>query len=111
MAHPVVIPDDPRGPNPLKLKKPFRLDNRGLCYVRGELFKAVEMLMDHLDRDMKPWDIEDPKTGKREIYVEDKNILRKMYKLKQIYEKQRELQPNSNNWNFGSVPPQLLEKS
>ena len=24
-----------------------------------------------------------------------------MYKLKQIYEKQRELQPNSNNWNFG----------
>ena len=43
--------------------------------------------MDHIDFDMKPWDIEDPKTGKREIYVQDKNILRKMYKLKKIYDK------------------------
>ena len=69
--------------------------------------------MDHLDFELKPWDIEDPETGKREIYVEDKNILRKMYKLKNIYEKQKNpnpTQPNSNNWNFGSVPPHLLGK-
>ena len=45
--------------------------------------------MDHLDFGMKPWDIEDPITGKREIFIEDKNILRKMYKLKHLYEKQR----------------------
>jgi hypothetical protein len=32
------------------------------------------MFMDHLDFDMKPWDVEDPETGKKEIYVEDKNI-------------------------------------
>lgn len=68
------------------------------------------MFMDQIDFDMKPWDIEDPETGKREIYVEDKNILRKMYKLKNIYEKQRTQQPNSNNWNFGSIPPELLGK-
>ncbi len=68
------------------------------------------MFVDHLDFGMKPWDIEDPETGKREIYVEDKNILRKMYKLKNIYEKQVKQQPNSNNWNFGSVPAHLLKK-
>ena len=74
------------------------------------------MFMDHLNFDMKPWGIEDPETGKREIYIEDKNILRKMYKLKNISEKQRstqeeqKLQVNSNNWNFGSVPPSLLKK-
>ena len=69
------------------------------------------MFMDHLAFDMKPWDIEDPITGKREIYVEDKNILRKMYKLKNLFEKQakqQEQRPNSNNWNFGSLPPGLL---
>ena len=67
--------------------------------------------MDHLAFDMKPWDIEDPITGKREIYVEDKNILRKMYKLKNLFEKQakqQEQRPNSNNCNFGSLPPGLL---
>ncbi len=69
------------------------------------------MFMDHLDFDMKPWDIEDPETGNKEIYIQDKNILRRMYKLKSIYEKQKtQTQPNSNNWNFGSVPPQLLKK-
>ena len=41
---------------------------------KGELFRAIEMFMNHLDFDMKYWDIEDPITGKREIYVEDKNI-------------------------------------
>ena len=71
--------------------------------------------MDYLDFDMKPWDIEDPETGRKEIYIEDKNILRKMYKLKHMYENQQQrqsqqLQINSNNWNFGSVPPQLLKK-
>ena len=37
------------------------------------------MFMDHRDVGMKPWDIEDLETGKREICIEDKNILRKMY--------------------------------
>lgn len=72
------------------------------------------MFMDHLDFNLKPWDIEDPITGKREIYIEDKNMLRKMYKLKNTFEKQakqeQQRRPNSNNWNFGSVPPQLLKK-
>lgn len=106
------MPYDPRGPNPVKLKKPFRLNEECLWYVKTQCFRAIEMFMDHLDFDMKPWDIEDPETGKREIYVQDKNILRKMYKLKNIYEKQKQpQQPNSNNWNFGSVPPHLLKKS
>ncbi len=65
--------------------------------------------MDHLDFELLPWDTEDPETGKTEvIYVEDKNILRRIYKIKNIYEKQKV--PNSNNWNFGSVPPELLSK-
>ena len=71
--------------------------------------------MDHLDFDIKPWDIEDPETGKKEIYIEQKNILRKMYRLKHLYENQKQQahtnqQPNSNNWNFGSAPAQLLKK-
>ncbi|WP_458718832.1 hypothetical protein [Candidatus Nitrosocosmicus sp. R] len=73
--------------------------------------------MDHIDFGMKPRDIEDPETGKREIYVEDKNNLRKMYKLKHMAEKQTHQQkqqqifkPNSDNWNFGSPPPSLLKK-
>ena len=73
------------------------------------------MLMDLLDFGMKPWDIEDAETGRKEIFVEDKTILREMYKLKNMYEKpfhqhQQKLQINSNNWNFGSVPPSLLKK-
>ena len=79
---PGVMPDDPNGPNPIKLKKPFRLNYECLWYVREHLFGAIEMFMDHIDFVMKPWDIEDPETGKREIYIEDKNILRKMYRLK-----------------------------
>lgn len=110
------MPDDPNGPNPIKLKKPFRLNYECLWYVREQLFKAIDMFMDHIDFDMKPWDIEDPETGKREIYIEDKNILRKMYRLKNLQEKQKaptptnQLQPNSNNWNFGSMPPSVLKK-
>lgn len=71
------------------------------------------MFMDHLDFELKPWDVEDPETEKKEIYIEDKNILRRMYKLKNLYEKQKQPaqhQPNSNNWNFGSVPAHLLKK-
>lgn len=109
------MPDDPNGPNPVKLKKPFRLNEECLWYVRDQLFRAIDMFMDDLDFDMKPWDIEDPETGKREIYVEDKNILRKMYRLKHLHENQKtsqqqSLRPNSNNWNFGSLPPSLLKK-
>lgn len=108
------MPDDPNGPNPVKLKRPFRLNDECLWYVRSELFRAIDMFMDHLDFDMKPWDIEDPITGRREIYIEDKNILRKMYKLKNTFEKQKiteQKRPSSNNWNFGSPPPQLLKKN
>jgi len=69
------------------------------------------MFMDHIDFDLKPWDVEDPETGKKEIYIQDKNILRKMYKLKHIYENQQQSpKPNSNNWNFGSIPAHLLKK-
>jgi hypothetical protein len=108
------MPDDPNGPNPVKLSKPFRLNDECLWYVREQLFRAIDMFMDHIDFDMKPWDIEDPVTGKREIYIEDKNILRRMYKLKNLAEKQAATQQpsklniNSNNWNFGSPPPGLL---
>jgi hypothetical protein len=92
------LPDDPRGPNPVKLKKPFRLNEDCLWYLKKTCFEAIEMFMDHLDFDLKPWDIENPETGKREIYIQDKNILRRMYKLKHIYEKQKtQTQPNSNN--------------
>ena len=53
-------------------------------------FDAIEMFMDHIDFELKPWDTEDPETGKTGVvYVEDKNVLRKMYKLKNIYEKQK----------------------
>jgi len=113
----VVLSDDPNGPNPVKLKKPIRLKEECSWYVRLELFLPIEVFMDHLDFDTRPWDIEDPETGKREIYVEDKNILRKMYKLKNIYENHQRQQEqkspgiNSNNWNFGSIPKQLLKKS
>ena len=73
--------------------------------------------MDHLDFQLKHWDTEDPITGKTGVmYVEDKNLLRKMYKLKNIYENQQRAstqipRPNSNNWNLGSVPPELLGKT
>ena len=43
----------------MKLKKPFSLNDECLWYIR-ELFRTVEMFMDRLDFDMKPWDIEDP---------------------------------------------------
>ena len=114
------MPDDPNSTNPVKLKKPFRLNDECLWYVREQLFRAIEMFMDHLDFEIKPWDTEDPITGKTGVvYVEDKNILRKMYKLKNIYENQQRaaqspqqiLRPNPNNWNFGSVPPELLGKT
>ena len=39
------------------------------------------MFMSHIGFDKSPWDIEDPETGKHEIYAEDKNILRKMQAL------------------------------
>ena len=42
--------------------------------------KAIEMFMDHLDFAMKPWEIDDPETGKRDIYVENKIILSKRYR-------------------------------
>jgi hypothetical protein len=81
--------------------------------LKKTCFEAIEMFMDHLNFELKPWDIEDQETGKKEIYIEDKNILRRMYKLKNLYEKQKQPSPtnfNSNNWNFGSVPKQLLKK-
>jgi hypothetical protein len=54
-----------------------------LWYVRGELFKAVEMFMDYFDLDMKPRDIEDSKLVSL-IYIGDKYTLRKIYKLKNL---------------------------
>jgi len=72
------------------------------------------MFKDHLDFEFKPWNLEDSEHGKKEIYIENKNILQKMYKLKNIYEKQRGAtpqQPNSNNWNDGSFLAHLLKKS
>jgi len=42
------------------------------------------VFIEHIDFDMKPWEIEDLEAGKREIYVEAKNILRKRYKLKKF---------------------------
>jgi len=83
-------------------------------HVKTEFFQAIEMFMDHIDFGLLPWDTEDFESGKKEIYVQDKNVLRKMYKLKHLYENQQRQEtskPNSNNWNFGSVPPQLLKKS
>lgn len=68
--------------------------------------------MDHLDFEMFPWNVDDLEIeGKQPMYVQDMNDIRKMYKLKNIYENQKVQQPNSNNWNFGSVPPQLMKKS
>ena len=69
--------------------------------------------MDQLDFDIKPWDIKDPQTGKKgQVYVQDIHVLRKLYKLKKIFGKQKSPhQPHSNNWNFGSIPPHLLKKS
>jgi hypothetical protein len=110
------VSDDQWGPNPIKLKNPFRLNPECYWYVKSEIFRYIEMFMDHIDFDLKPWDIEDPETGQKEIYIQDKNVLRKMYKLKHIYENQQRQQSqnqqrlNSNNWNFGSIPKQLLKK-
>lgn len=73
--------------------------------------ETIEMFMDHIDFDMKPWDIEDPETDRREFFVKDKNILGNMYELKNLYEKQQAPpQPHSYKWNFGSVPSNLLKK-
>lgn len=108
------MPGDPNGLDPVKLSKPFRLNDECLWYVREQCFRAIQIFMDHIDFGIYPWDIEDPETGKTgTMYVEDMNIIRKMYKLKNIFENQRQqqsktLQPNSNNWNFGSLPPGLL---
>ena len=41
----------------------------------SEMFRAARL-------GGKPSDVQDMNTGKREIYLEDKNILRKRYKLK-----------------------------
>lgn len=110
----VLMPDDPKGPNPVKLKKPFKLNGECYWHVKTELFKYIEMFMDHLDFEMFPWDVDDPEdpTKKYPMYVQDMNVIRKMYKLKHLYEQQKiPNQPNSNNWNFGSPPPQLMKKS
>ncbi len=40
-------------------------------------FEAIEKFMDHVDFELKPWGVEDHETGKKEIYMEHKNILRK----------------------------------
>lgn len=107
------MPDDPKGPNPVKLKKPFRLNYECYWYLKTELFRAIEIFMDHMEFELKPWDIDDPETGKKApMYVQDLNMLRKMYLLKRKFENQKAIptQPNSNNWNFGSVPPELLKK-
>ena len=81
---------------------------------RKKGFDVLDMFMHQIDLDVKGWNIEDLETGENEIYIQDKNILRKMYKLKNLFEKQRTTQqqqrPNSNNWNFGSVPASLLKK-
>ena len=65
--------------------------------------------MDHYDFELKPWDVDDPENPgqKAQMLVQDINMLRKMYRLKNLYEKQNiPQQPtNSNNWNFGSPPP------
>jgi hypothetical protein len=52
---------------PVKFKKPFRLNEECPFYTKTQCFKAIEMFMDHLDFDIKPWDIEDSETGKKEI--------------------------------------------
>ena len=81
---------------------------------RKKGFDVLDMFMHQIDLDVKGWNIEDLETGENEIYIQDKNILRKMYKLKNIYEKQRGAtpqQPNSNNWNDGSFLAHLLKKS
>lgn len=108
-----IMPDDPNGPNPVKLKKPFRLNEDCLWYVKREIFRYIEMFMDHLDFGLYPWDTNNIESGEKgEIYVQDINVLRKMYKLKHLYENQQrkssQQQPNSNNWNFGSIPSHLL---
>lgn len=48
------------------------------------------MFMEYLDFCLYRWDTPDPETGnKGETYIMDQTILRKMYKLKHIYEKQK----------------------
>ena len=89
-----IMPEDPRGPNPIKLKKPFKLNPECLWNVKKEMAYAVEIFMDHLDFNLLPWDQEDPETGKKkEITVYDQNIIRKMYKLKHMFDKMNQ---NSN---------------
>ena len=70
------------------------------------------MFIEALDFSLYPWDTPDPETGNKEIYIIGQTILRKMYKLKHLYEQQSQTpQPNSNNWNYGSpVPSQLMGK-
>lgn len=86
----VVIPE----PGPRKdkrLQKPFRVYSENeqelIMYVKGQVMRAIDMFLDDLDFGLKPWHIEDPETGKKEVYIEDQNILRKMYKLKSLYGK------------------------
>lgn len=109
------------GPNPVKLKKPFRLNGECYGYVKSELFRYIEMFMDHLEFELFPWQVDDPEEpgGKRPMYVQDMNMIRRMYKLNRQYEPERNQkqstkdisQINSNNWNFGSKPPpQLMKK-
>ncbi len=47
--------------------------------------------MDHLDFELLPWEHEDPETGKKkEITIYDQYILRKMYKHKHFFDKQKQ---------------------
>ena len=57
----------PHAHNPVKLKKPFRLNPECYWHVKKQLFEAIEMFMDHIDFELKPWDVEFPETGKKEI--------------------------------------------
>jgi hypothetical protein len=69
------------------------------------------MFVEHLDFCLYRWDAPDPETGnKGEIYVIDQTIEKNVSAKTYLYEQQQP-QPNSNNWNFGSVPPSLLKKS
>ena len=99
LEYPAIMSDDHRAPNPVQLKKLFTSMKN--VYDIKKCFDAIDTFMDHLDFDMKPWDIENLDTGNREIYVQDKTILSKRYKLKNIYEKQRTLNTTNKTGTLG----------
>jgi hypothetical protein len=80
------MPDDPKSGNPVKLSKPYRVNDECLADIKAETIRAINIFADHQDFQINPWDYQGEYGAPTGIVLRDMAILRKMYKLKKIYE-------------------------